>query len=214
MADLAEVQRRAALARAGEASTATTSGPHPHAALTAGKDEARESATLALASAHGRTPTAVSPSATPPRPMPALAPAPGSAQAPPHPRILSGASPQPRPAAAVARAALPRATGALLQRDAIADDFTDALMLANRSGGALSEAAPGMSSVSFLSRVAEPDAATQAPASPPAGDFTALDDDPEPLDEDALYDRMLRRLRRELLDERERRGRSIGEGRW
>jgi len=127
-----------------------------------------------------------------------------------------GASPRP-PMHAARRGASPAvartpmvAADASLQRQA-----TDARVLAALSGGALSEVAPGTSSVSFLARV--PDSQAQQPpaATPLATPEVARDRDPAPpLDEDRLYDRIVQRLRRELLDDRERRGRSIGEGRW
>lgn len=111
------------------------------------------------------------------------------------------------PAAGVARTPMAAATASLQPQ------ATDARVLAALSGGALSEVAPGTSSVSFLARVPDPQA--QPPAGTPlATPEIARDREPAPLDEDRLYERIVRRLRRELLDDRERRGRSIGEGRW
>ena len=104
----------------------------------------------------------------------------------------------------------------MLARAPAHETLFDSRMLAELSGGTLTEAGPGSSSVSFLGRTIDEDLAAIAepqPQSQPAP-LPAPIADPEPPDVDALYDTLLRRLRRELLDERERRGRSIGEGRW
>jgi hypothetical protein len=103
------------------------------------------------------------------------------------------------------------------RRDASAapdSDALDATTLARLSGGSLTQVSPTTSSVSFLARTPDtstPPAPVEQHAAEPI-DTTPFE--PEPPNEDELYDRIVRRLRRELLDERERRGRAIGDGRW
>jgi hypothetical protein len=104
-------------------------------------------------------------------------------------------------------------------------DAIDAAALARLCGGTLADAGPGQSSVSFLGRSTDPpqpvpqpsgSAATTSLTDPTltAHDAISVSGEQRPLLIDEIYDRIVKRLRRELLDDRERRGRLIGEGRW
>lgn len=97
--------------------------------------------------------------------------------------------------------------------------------LAALSGGSLATTASGSSEVSFLAREESPSGWGSSPPPQPQV-ATSFGDSPElqpgeiavggqdPVHIDELFDRLLTRLRRDLLDERERQGRLIGEGRW
>jgi hypothetical protein len=90
----------------------------------------------------------------------------------------------------------------------------------------IAPAAGGHSSLTFLGReiatTSEPTSAGPPQERPPAhvdltmlgtpGQFLLTGDKPLHLDD--LFDRLLTRLRGELMDERERQGRLIGDGRW
>lgn len=132
---------------------------------------------------------------------------------------------EPKPAAAPPQSA----TGALQRQPAAGDGAPlDAATLARLTGGALEQHAGGTSTVSFLARAADPAPPPRPPPSaataPPTAtaptesqapaDAIAITGEHWPLRMDELYDRILKRLRRDLLGERERRGRAIGEGRW
>jgi hypothetical protein len=135
----------------------------------------------------------------------------------PRPQLVPAPS-QRRHATAAAGPAGASSGSPRLQRQEGSDGAAiDAAMLASLTGGTLAEAGPASSTVSFLARAADPPPApaatvTTAPAGPP--DTISVEGEARPLRIDELYDRIVKRLRRELLDDRERRGRLIGEGRW
>jgi hypothetical protein len=154
-----------------------------------------------------------------------LAHDPATAVAPSRPRLV--AAPSRRAAdfaddATSARAGVETSGAPLLQR---CEEPTrmDPAALAGLTGGSLSDAGPGRSAVSFLSRDAtEPTTIATTAPQPPAptptdscsADAIKLPGVAGSVPIDDIYDRIVRRLRRELLDDRERCGRSIGEGRW
>jgi hypothetical protein len=99
--------------------------------------------------------------------------------------------------------------------------------LAALTGGTLATTPTGSSEVSFLDRATiDPPMHIASAAPPPDADYTTTTGAPalqpgeiaiggdRPLHIDALFDRLLVRLRGELLDERERQGRLLGDGRW
>jgi hypothetical protein len=96
----------------------------------------------------------------------------------------------------------------------------DAAALARLTGGTLTDTGTGQSSVSFIGRATAPSQGAAPPSSPETTSLTSppaaisIDHDQRPLLIEEIYDRIVKRLRRELLDDRERRGRLIGEGRW
>jgi hypothetical protein len=130
-----------------------------------------------------------------------LAAAPATAgEQPPRPQLMPAPGPPP------------------LQRQESPDAAPiDAAALARLTGGTLSQTPSGSSTVSFLARSEDPrpePATVVAAASAAPPDAISVEGEERPLRIDELYDRIVKRLRRELLDDRERRGRLIGEGRW
>ena len=149
------------------------------------------------------------------------------------PPASADAALQRQPAAGDRAAPPPSATAALQRQPAAGDDAPlDPTTLARLTGGALEQHVGDTSTVSFLARVPDPSPpappAATAPSAPTgsptasaagspasaAADTIAIAGEHGPLRMDELYDRILKRLRRDLLGDRERRGRAIGEGRW
>jgi hypothetical protein len=159
----------------------------------------------------------------------ALAPHPGTSTAPPatpavpHNALMRAHAPT-APGAPSAAPTRPRAPAAPQPPDHHTPDTIDAAALARLTGGTLADAGAGQSSVSFLGRSTDPQlarvstdaAATTSLTNPTRAtpDAISVDGEQRPLLIDEIYDRIVKRLRRELLDDRERRGRLIGEGRW
>jgi hypothetical protein len=220
MADLpaltirAEELRRAAAAAddpfAGEARAAAAPPVRPVLGGATGAMRAPATAPGAPAPAPGaRAPRPATPPAAPPAPPTALM----RTSAPAAPAAAPPAAPTP----ALARTPAPPAPPA-------PPDTIDAAALARLTGGTLADAGPGQSSVSFLGRSTDPQlarastdaAATTSLTNPTRAtpDAIGVDGEQRPLLIDEIYDRIVKRLRRELLDDRERRGRLIGEGRW
>jgi hypothetical protein len=144
-------------------------------------------------------------SGTPPGPLASSTPAPALARTPAPPTPAPPPTPREDP------------------HDSTPDDI-DAAALARLTGGTLADTGQGQASVSFLGRSTDPQLpgapsgspATTSPTNPTRTqpDAISVDGERRPLLIDEIYDRIVKRLRRELLDDRERRGRLIGEGRW
>jgi hypothetical protein len=219
-ADLPRLLDRARALRSAAAMT-DESTPHRAAVLPAGSPQGAAVEALPERVLPGAPATALARAR-------AIAPAsPSDGDKPARPQLLPAPSRQPPDTADAEPQVMPSAPS-LLQRETV-DDSTpiDAAALAFLTGGALAEAGPGSSTVSFLGRSADPrpapaQATTIAPAAKPAAatasaescDAIGVDAAGRPVRVDDLYDRILKRLRRELLDDRERRGRLNGEGRW